>query len=138
MSIHIPESIADRRPAYVQLSYVQGGTPPHVSTTRATYTIPTNRLGLLTYTNCAIRRVSNSTILNRASLVTNYTPMSGAIATIMRLEVLLAATPSIANKDMLLNMPLFAGDTIDITTIDVSVGGAHDIVMYTGILLYDL
>jgi len=64
--------------------------------------------------------------------------MSGAIATIMRLEVLLAATPSIANKDMLLNMPLFAGDTIDITTIDVSVGGAHDIVMYTGILLYDL
>jgi hypothetical protein len=56
----------------------------------------------------------------------------------MRLEVLLAATPSIANKDMLLNMPLFAGDTIDITTIDNSIGGSHDIVMYTGILLYDL
>jgi len=138
MSIYIPESIADRRPTTVQLSYIQSTVAPHSTTVRSTYTLPANRLGLLTYGNGIIRRTQIPSVTGRTAITVNYTPVGGVSVSIMRLEVILLAVQSNGQKDTIFNMLLLPGDVVDISTVDGNVGGFHDYVAYAGIVLYDV
>ena len=117
--------------------YFNGVLPVHAESIRGTYTVPANKKAWLTFARISMYRSVATTGSSLGMIRLYHTPLAG-IAEIA-IELISLDTALYANKseDLYTRTLLTAGDTIYVTTMDVSPDGSFRFLIKVIINEYD-
>lgn len=127
----------DRNPTQVEVTFNGGGIAPHVATTRASYTVPTNRKAYVEITQGYVQRDTAAAPAARSRFEVQETPSGSGAFGLAEVSISTNAVGDQAILQSLSSFMLGAGDLHALATQDASTGGTCYFHLGSKIVEYD-